>query len=86
MTPPHDDLDLDDLLARARVLGPDDLGAGERFLTRRRARTQRRRAAWLSAALASAAVVAGLSVLRPAPALPPSAAYDAYQHTWGEGW
>ncbi|GGR67640.1 hypothetical protein GCM10008959_32220 [Deinococcus seoulensis] len=85
---------LDALLAQARTLTPEDSGAAGRFLTAHRARQEAarqqrartRRAGWVSAALASAAVVAGLTVLRPAPALPSSAAYDAYQSAWGEGW
>lgn len=45
-------------------------------------------AKWIAAALASAAVIAGVSVLRPAmPSdLPASAAYAAYQDALGEGW
>lgn len=50
----------------------------------------RRPAKWLAAALASAAVVAGVGVLRPgtlAPGdLPASAAYAVYQDALGEGW
>ncbi|GAA0509435.1 hypothetical protein [Deinococcus depolymerans] len=83
------DPDLDTLLAQARTLTPEDHGAAGRFLTGHRARQAQqrtRRAGWVSAALASAAVVAGLTVLRPTPALPSSAAYDAYQSAWGEGW
>jgi len=82
--------DLDALLAQARTLGPADLGAADRFLTRRRAALTRNRAGWLTGALASAALVAGLTVLRPAAQLPgplpSSAAYDAYQSTWGADW
>lgn len=88
------DHELDALLAQARALTAEDHGAAARFLTGHRARQvaarQRHartlRAGWVSAALASAAVVAGLTVLRPAPALPSSAAYDAYQSALGEGW
>ena len=46
-------------------------------------------AKWLAAALASAAVIAGVGVLRPSLApgdLPASAAYAAYQDALGEGW
>ncbi|MFB9993827.1 hypothetical protein ACFFLM_17860 [Deinococcus oregonensis] len=44
-------------------------------------------AKWLAAALASAAVIAGVGVLRPTPAdLPASAAYAVYQDALGEGW
>ncbi len=78
--------DLDTLLAQARTLGPADLGAADRFLTRRRAARSRNRAGWLTGALASAALVAGLIVLRPATPLPSSAAYDAYQSAWGADW
>ncbi|PTA68848.1 hypothetical protein [Deinococcus arcticus] len=80
--------DLDTLLTQARTLSPDDEGAAERFLARFRAapRPAPKRAAWWPTLLASAAVVVGLLALRPAPALPASAAYDAYQSAWGEGW
>ncbi|MHA0042580.1 hypothetical protein [Deinococcus sp. PEB2-63] len=78
--------DLDTLLAQARQLTPADLGAADRFLTRRRAARTRSRAGWLTGALASAALVAGLTVLRPTPQLPSSAAYDAYQSAWGADW
>lgn len=82
--------DLDTLLAQARQLTPADLGAADRFLTRRRAARTRSRAGRLTGVLASAALVAGLTVLRPAMPLPgplpSSAAYDAYQSTWGADW
>ncbi|MVN87714.1 hypothetical protein GO986_13190 [Deinococcus sp. HMF7620] len=81
--------DLETLFAQARTLSPADEGAAERFLTRFRAVAAPRRprpAAWWPTLLASAAVVAGLLTLRPAPDLPASAAYDAYQSAWGEGW
>ena len=78
--------DLDTLLAQARTLGPADLGAADRFLTHRRAARARNRAGWLTGALASAALVAGLTVLRSATPLPSSAAYDAYQSAWGADW
>ena len=82
--------ELDGLLAQARVLSAQDCGAAERFLTGHRARqaqARRRQTGWLSALLASAAVVAGLSVLRPAASdLPSSAAYDAYQGALGSEW
>ncbi|AKH17123.1 MULTISPECIES: hypothetical protein [Deinococcus] len=82
--------DLDTLLAQARQLTPADLGAADRFLTRRRAARTRSRAGWLTGVLASAALVAGLTVLRPAAPLPgplpSSAAYDAYQSAWGADW
>lgn len=50
--------------------------------------TQRKPAKWIAAALASAAVIAGVGVLRPAlPSdLPASAAYAVYQDALGEGW
>lgn len=88
------DPELDALFAQARALTPEDHGAAVRFLAAHRERQEEGRqrhartlrAGWVSAALASAAVVAGLTVLRPAPALPSSAAYDAYQSAWGEGW
>ncbi|BBN96418.1 hypothetical protein DEIGR_100132 [Deinococcus grandis] len=87
-TDEHDDLDI--LLAQARQFTPADLGAADRFLTRRRAARTRSRAGWLTGALASAALVAGLIVLRPAAQLPgplpSSAAYDAYQSAWGADW
>lgn len=82
--------ELDRLLAQARTLSAEDGGAAERFLNghrTRRAQARRRQTGWLSALLASAAVVAGLSVLRPAaPDLPSSAAYDAYQGALGSEW
>ncbi|GGM13569.1 hypothetical protein [Deinococcus aerophilus] len=88
------DHDLDTLLARARAETPADAGAAERFLggaalrdeRARAARARHLRAGWVPALLASAAVVAGVSVLRPPPALPASAAYEAYQSAWGDGW
>lgn len=46
----------------------------------------RSRTARWPALLAVAAVLTGALVLRPAPPLPPSAAYDAYEGTLGEGW
>ncbi|ANE42565.1 hypothetical protein [Deinococcus puniceus] len=52
-------------------------------------RTHNIPAKWIAAALASAAVIAGVSVLRPAlmPSdLPASAAYAVYQDALGEGW
>ncbi|MDB5045149.1 MAG: hypothetical protein JWQ08_1199 [Deinococcus sp.] len=51
--------------------------------------TPNKPATWIAAALASAAVIAGVGVLRPAlmPAdLPASAAYAVYQDALGEGW
>lgn len=83
------DHDLDTLFAQARALAPADDGAAERFLRghrQRRARQRNRRAGWVGTLLASAAAVAGLTVLRPAPELPASAAYGAYQSAWGDGW
>lgn len=82
MTHPDFD-DLDRLLAQARQPTPDDEGAAGRFLSGRRARRARqRRQTWaggLGALLASAAVVVGVTAMRPSPTLPTSAAYDAYQ-------
>lgn len=81
-----DDLDL--LFAQARAETPADAGAADRFLARHRAAmtpTARRAPLWPSL-LAAAAVLAGVLVLRPAPALPASAAYDVYQGALGEGW
>ncbi|MBB5236124.1 hypothetical protein [Deinococcus budaensis] len=94
------DRELDDLFAQAREETPADAGAADRFLSRwragavpptpaprpRLARGQPTRG-W-PALLACAAVLTGALVLRPpaAPALPASAAYDAYQGALGEGW
>lgn len=83
------DHELDTLFAQARAPAPADRGAAERFLSGHRARRSRRRglrAGTLATLLASAAAVAGLTVLRPAPELPASAAYGAYQNAWGDGW
>ncbi|CAM3897485.1 hypothetical protein [Deinococcus frigens] len=88
------DHDLDTLFAHARAPTPTDSGAAERFLGRHRARQAQQqgsrqrslRAGWVGTLLASAAVVAGVTVLRPAPELPASAAYGVYQRAWGDGW
>ncbi|ACO44863.1 hypothetical protein DEDE109153_12700 [Deinococcus deserti] len=85
------DSELDRLFAQARALSAQDSGAAERFLTGHRARqtqARRRHTGWFSALLAlAAAVVTGVSVLRPAaPELPSSAAYAAYQDALGEDW
>ncbi|MDV6375872.1 hypothetical protein [Deinococcus arenicola] len=83
------DHDLDAVFAQARALAPADNGAAERFLVghrQRRAQQRTRRTGWVGALLASAAAVAGLTVLRPTPELPASAAYGAYQSAWGDGW
>ena len=89
--------ELDDLFAGARAETDADRGAAARFLSghrerlaqeqmRQQAQTRTVRAGWVSALLASAAVVTGLLVLRPDAALPSSAAYEAYQSALGEGW
>ncbi len=80
---------LDDLFAVARAPTAADDGAAERFLRghrHRRSRQRARRAGWVGTLLASAAAVAGLTLLRPPPELPASAAYGVYQSAWGEGW
>ncbi|MPY67093.1 hypothetical protein F8S09_10380 [Deinococcus sp. SDU3-2] len=81
-----DDLDL--LFAQARAETPADAGAADRFLARHRAERAAppRRAPRWPPLLAAAAILAGVLVLRPTPALPASAAYDVYQGTLGEGW
>ena len=81
-----DDLDL--LFAQARAETPADIGAADRFLARHRATMPPpvRRAPLWPPLLAAAAVLAGVLVLRHAPTLPASAAYDVYQGTLGEGW
>jgi hypothetical protein len=84
-----DATDLDALFAVARAPMPADEGAAERFLNghrHRRSRQRARRAGWVGTLLASAAALAGLTVLRPAPELPASAAYGVYQSAWGDGW
>ncbi|AIZ45872.1 hypothetical protein QR90_13510 [Deinococcus radiopugnans] len=88
-----DSPELDALFAQARAPTPADDGAAERFLSGHRhrqaqylARQRARRVGWVGTLLASAAAVAGLTVLRPAPELPASAAYGAYQSAWGDGW
>lgn len=85
--------ELDDLFAAARVETQADKGAAERFLVghrervaEQRSQTRTVRAGWVSALLASAAVVTGLLALRPDGSLPSSAAYEAYQSALGEGW
>lgn len=91
------DHELDDLFASARTETDADRGAAARFLSGHRqrlaqeeaqlqAQTRTVRAGWISALLASAAMVTGLLVLRPDTALPASAAYDAYQSAAGDGW
>lgn len=93
------DRELDRLFAQAREATPEDAGAADRFLTRWRTGTveaqplaptvpspQSRKPWNWPALLACAAVLTGALVLRPAPALPASAAYDAYHGTLGEGW
>lgn len=83
------DAQLDHLFARAQVLTLADEGAAGRFLTRHRARQRQARhlrAGWLSALVASAAVVVGFAVLQPTPEAPASAAYGVYESAWGEGW
>ncbi|GAA5514196.1 hypothetical protein Dcar01_02950 [Deinococcus carri] len=88
------DAELDTLLAHARKETPADAGAADRFLAWHRAEqagtalpspAPRSRARWWPALL-GAAVLTGALVLRPAPDLPASAAYDAYQGALGEGW
>lgn len=88
-----DERELDALLARVREETPADAGAAERFLAWHRAGqgeiappAAQARAVFWPALLAGAAVLTGVLVLRPAPALPASAAYDAYQSSLGEGW
>lgn len=82
------DDDLDFLFTQARAETPADAGAADRFLARHRAvlPPPARRAPLWPPLLAAAAVLAGVLVLRPTPALPASAAYDVYQDTLGEGW
>lgn len=89
------DHELNDLFASARTETDVDRGAAARFLSGHRqrlaqeqvqAQTRTVRAGWISALLASAAMVTGLLVLRPDTALPASAAYDAYQSAAGDGW
>lgn len=83
------DHDLDQLFAQARAETSADAKAAERFLRGHRARQQYRRqvrAGWVSALLASAAVVTGLVVLRPTPELPTSTAYQSYESAMGDGW
>lgn len=83
------DHDLDQLFAAARAATPADAGAAERFLTAHRARLshgRHLRAGWVSALLASAAVLTGVVVLRPPAELPSSAAYEVYQNALGDGW
>lgn len=92
------DRDLDAFFEQAREETPADAGAAERFLTRHRAELEegqgrplglppaRSRAARWPTLLACGAVLTGVLVLRPAPALPASAAYAAYQGALGEGW
>lgn len=88
-----DERELDALLARVREETPADAGAAERFLAWHRAEqgttappAARTRTTFWPTLLACAAVLTGVLMLRPAPALPASAAYDAYQGALGEGW
>lgn len=84
------DHDLDTLFARVREVTPEDAGAADRFLARHPAKREvisspARLPRWPLLA-ACAALLAGVIVTRPAPALPASAAYDAYQAAQGEDW
>lgn len=88
------DRELDRLFAQVREETPADAGAADRFLTRHRAEgvevavrplIPARPARW-PLLFACAGLLTGVLVLRPAPALPASAAYDAYQAALGEGW
>lgn len=79
---------LDSLFAQARAETPADVGAAERFLAGHHLRQQRQRhlrAGWLSVLVASAAVMTGFSVLRPATDAP-AAAYQVYEQSLGDGW
>lgn len=81
--------ELDTLFAQARAPTEQDHGAAARFLAGHRARrTHARhvRAGWLSALLASAAVLGGFAALRTPTELPSSAAYQAYESALGDGW
>ncbi|UQN07444.1 hypothetical protein [Deinococcus sp. QL22] len=72
-------------LAEARSLQAQPVATAARPLWPTRAKPTK----WIAAALASAAVIAGVSVLRPAlmsADLPASAAYAVYQDALGEGW
>lgn len=90
------DHELDTLFAQVRQETPEDAGAAERFLARHRAKgaevspaiLPRRPAHPLRWPLlvGCAVLLTGAFVLRPAPALPASAAYDAYQAALGDGW
>jgi hypothetical protein len=87
----HDwtDADLDALFTQVREPGGDADGAADRVLAAHRARqghARHVRAGWVSALLASAAVLTGVAVLKPAPVLPSSAAYAAYESAVGDGW
>lgn len=80
---------LDSLFAEARVETAADAGAAERFLAGHRSHRQHQRqvrAGWVSVLLASAAVVTGVVVLRPAADAPASAAYQVYEESLGDGW
>lgn len=82
--------ELDTLFAAARQPTVADLAAADRFLAaRRQAGRGRQRHAlglWASTVLGLAAAVGGLTLLRPSPELPTSAAYSVYQSALGEGW
>ncbi|WP_019587988.1 hypothetical protein [Deinococcus apachensis] len=87
------DHELDTLFAQARLETPADAGAAERFLAWHRSeaapdvplRPHSRSVRW-PLLLGCAALLTGAFVLRPAPTLPASAAYDAYQAALGDGW
>ena len=97
MKPPEsqsiNDDQLDALFAAARMPDEADMSAAERFLSRNpefRAPVSRPRPGlrYWPAALALAAAISGVLVLRPVPAaeLPSSAAYDAYSSALGSDW
>lgn len=94
---PITDDQLDDLFAGARTPDAADLGAAERFLSRRPdirppLSPARPRRSW-PAALALAAAISGVLLLRPTTVselpsteLPSTAAYDAYASALGSDW
>ncbi|WP_420597198.1 hypothetical protein [Deinococcus sp.] len=102
MNPPEplSDQQLDNLFQQARAPSPADAGAAERFLARAElplstpiaAPPSRRLRLW--PALFAAAALAGVLLLRPAPAdqalpdqaLPSSAAYEVYSSAIGSEW
>ena len=98
-SPPLTDAQLDELFQQASAPSPADAGAAERFLARAELKAEPMAATPVAAspsrrlrlwpAFFAAAALAGVLLLRPAPAeqtLPSSAAYEVYSSAIGSEW